>query len=62
MMAALGLPMPKLMMVIPSAWAEIMLASRPKMGTLNRSAKISTYLLKFVNKMYSPKSSSFRLV
>ena len=58
----MGLPIPKLMMVIPSACAEVMLASRPRIGTLNRSAKISTYLLKFVSRIYSPKSSSFRLV
>ena len=56
MMAALGLPMPKLIIVIPSACAEVILASRPNTGTLNLSAKSSTYLLKLVRRMYSPKS------
>ena len=62
MMAALGLPMPKLMMVMPSADAEVMLASLPRMGTPNFWAKISTYLLKLVSRIYSPNSSRFRLV
>ena len=61
-MAALGLPIPKLMIVMPSALADIMLASRPRMGTLNFSANISTYLLKLVNRIYSPKSSRLRFV
>lgn len=60
-MAALGLPIPKLMMVIPSALADIMLASLPRMGTLNFSAKISTYLLKLVNRMYSPNPPGYAL-
>ena len=54
-MAALGLPIPKFTIVIPSALAEIILASLPSMGTLNFSAKISTYLLKLVNRIYSSK-------
>ena len=52
----LVLPMPKLIIVIPSACAEVILASRPNTGTLNLSAKSSTYLLKLVRRMYSPKS------
>nr|AET35487.1 TPR-repeat-containing protein [uncultured bacterium] len=48
--------------VIPSALAEIILASLPSMGTLNFSAKISTYLLKLVNRIYSSKSSRLRFV
>ena len=59
-MAALGLPIPKFTIVIPSALAEIILASLPSMGTLNFSAKISTYLLKLVNRIYSSKSSRLR--
>ena len=35
MIAALGLPIPKLIIVIPSAEAEIIFASLPKIGTLN---------------------------
>ena len=44
MMAALGLPMPKLIMVMPSAWAEIMLASRPKMGATSTTFDISSFM------------------
>ena len=44
-MAALGLPIPKFTIVIPSALAEIILASLPSMGTLNFSAKIFDILV-----------------
>jgi hypothetical protein len=62
MMAAFGLPMPKLIIVMPSAVAEIILASCPRMGTLNLLAKISTYFEKFVRRIYSPKSSRLLFV
>ncbi len=40
--AAFGLPIPKLIMVIPLAEAFIMVPSRPKTGTPYHSAKSST--------------------
>ena len=61
-MAAFGLPIPKLMIVIPQAEAEVMFASRPHTGTSKVLAKSSTYLSKLVSNIYSPKSSNFLFV
>src|SRR6218665_2600214 len=60
--AALALPIPKLMIVIPFAEALGILPSKPRIGTLKCSAKISTYFEKFVSRMCFVNCSSGRLV
>jgi hypothetical protein len=56
--AALALPIPKLIMVIPLAVALGIGASNPFTSTLFSSANILTYLLKFVSKIYLPNLSN----
>jgi hypothetical protein len=56
MVAAVGLPMPKLIMVIPFAVADCMGLSIPTTSTLFQVAKSSTYLLKLVSRIYCPNS------
>lgn len=60
--AAFELPIPKLMMVISSAEAFGIEPFNPRIGTWNLSAKISTYFVKFVNRMYDVKSHNCRSV
>ena len=56
--AALGLPIPKFIIVMPSTVALGILRSSPSTDTLFHSANKSTYNWKFVSSIYSPKLSN----
>ena len=56
--AAFGLPIPKLIIVILFDVAEGICLSSPSILHFITSAKTATYLSKFVSKIYSPKPSS----